>query len=252
MAAKRFIKTGSLGLPVGRRKPHTHTAKIGPQYAGCSQILPTKRHEKRECETGVTVSPDLSILILDENGTRASIIEAGLREAGHGHVTIVSETNGLMRRITEIVPDVIIIDLESPTRDHLEHLFQMSRVVEKPIAMFVDRSDTGMMEAAIEAGISAYVVDGLRKERVKPILDMAIARFKACSRLKSELMAARQALEDRKAVDRAKAILMKTRYLSEEEAHHLLRRAAMQQSRRMGEVARELVASAQLILGERE
>lgn len=196
--------------------------------------------------------PELSILILDENGIRAAIIEAGLREAGHSHVTIITEMNGLVRRITEIAPDVIVIDLENPNRDHLEHLLQMSRAVEKPIAMFVDQSDTGMMEAAIEAGVSAYVVDGLRKERVKAILDMAIARFNAYSRLKSELVGARQALEDRKAVDRAKAILMKTRNLTEDEAHHLLRRTAMQQSRRMGEVARELVASAQLILGERE
>lgn len=198
------------------------------------------------------VPPELSILILDENGIRAAIIEAGLREAGHTHVTIITEMNGLVRRITEIAPDVIVIDLENPNRDHLEHLLQMSRAVEKPIAMFVDQSDTGMMEAAIEAGVSAYVVDGLRKERVKAILDMAIARFNAYSRLKSELVGARQALEDRKSVDRAKAILMKTRNLTEDEAHHLLRRTAMQQSRRMGEVARELVASAQLILGERE
>lgn len=196
------------------------------------------------------ISPDLSILILDENRIRASIIEDGLREAGHSAVTIITEMNGLVRRITELAPDVIVIDLENPNRDQLEHLLQMSRAIEKPIAMFVDQSDTEMMEAAIGAGVSAYVVDGLRKDRVKPILDMAIARFNAYSRLKSELEDTRQALEDRKAIDRAKALLMKSRGLTEDAAHHLLRRTAMQQSRRMADVARTLIESASLLLGD--
>lgn len=198
------------------------------------------------------VSPDLSILILDENRIRASIIEDGLREAGHADVTVITQMNGLLRRITELSPDVIVIDLENPNRDQLEHLLQMSRAIEKPIAMFVDQSDTEMMEAAIGAGVSAYVVDGLRKDRVKSILDMAIARFNAYSRLKLELEDTKMALEDRKAVDRAKSILMKSRGLSEDEAHHLLRRTAMQQSRRMGDVARALVESAGLLLGGKE
>lgn len=198
------------------------------------------------------MSPDLSILILDENRIRAAIIEAGLREAGHRRVTIVAEMHGIVRRIAEIAPDVIVVDLENPNRDQLEHMLQMSRVVERPIAMFVDRSDNEMMASAIEAGVSAYVIDGLRQDRVKPILDMAIARFNAYSRLKSELEDTRRALEDRKVIDRAKAILMRSRALSEDEAHHLLRRTAMQQSRRMGEVARALVASAELILGDPE
>lgn len=206
--------------------------------------------EHADREPDPAMSPDLSILILDENRIRAAIIEAGLREAGHADVTIITEMNGLVRRITDLAPDVIVIDLENPNRDQLEHLLQMSRAIEKPIAMFVDQSDTEMMEAAIGAGVSAYVVDGLRKDRVKPILDMAIARFNAYSRLKSELEDTRQALEDRKAIDRAKAILMKSRDLTEDAAHHLLRRTAMQQSRRMADVARALVASAALILGD--
>jgi response regulator NasT len=196
------------------------------------------------------ISPDLCILVLDENTVRAAIIEAGLREAGHVNVHIVTQMNGLVRRITEIAPDVIVIDLSNPNRDQLEHLLQMSRAVRKPIAMFVDQSDHDMMEQAIEAGVSAYVVDGLRQDRIKPILDMAIARFNAFSRLQAELEDTKQALEDRKAIDRAKALLMKTRGMSEDEAHHLLRRTAMTQSRRMGDVARALVASAELLLGD--
>lgn len=200
----------------------------------------------------VIPAAQLSVLILDENRVRAAIIEAGLREAGHETVTVLSDMQGLMRQIVELSPDVIVIDLENPNRDRLEHLLQMSRMVDKPIAMFVDQSDSSMMEAAIEAGVSAYVVDGLRKERVKAIMDMAIARFNAYSRLRSELEGTRQALEDRKAVDRAKAILMKTRGMSEDEAHHLLRRTAMRENRRMGDVARALIGSASLILGDRE
>lgn len=197
------------------------------------------------------MNPDLSILILDENRIRAAIIEAGLREAGHTRVSIVSDMNGIVRRISETAPDVIVIDLENPNRDQLEHVLQMSRVVDRPIAMFVDRSDTGMMASAIEAGVSAYVVDGLRQDRVKSILDMAVARFNAYSRLRSELEDTRRALEDRKVIDRAKAILIRTRGLSEDEAHHLLRRTAMQQSQKMGDIARALVASAELLLGDK-
>ncbi|MCZ0310126.1 ANTAR domain-containing protein, partial [Escherichia coli] len=115
----------------------------------------------------------------------------------------------------------IVIDIETPNRDMLEHLFQLSRSVRKPIAMFVDSSDTASIEAAVDAGVSAYVVDGLKKERVKPILDMAVSRFKAFSRLQQELAEAKSALEERKVVERAKGILMKSRTISEDEAYAL-------------------------------
>ena len=151
----------------------------------------------------------LAILVIDENRIRASIIEAGLREAGHENVTLVHDVAGIARRIAEINPDVIVIDLENPNRDMLENMFQLSRAVKRPIAMFVDRSDQASIEAAVDAGVSAYVVDGLKQERVKPILDMAISRFNAFSRLARELEEARSELEDRKVIDRAKGILMK-------------------------------------------
>jgi two-component system, response regulator / RNA-binding antiterminator len=146
----------------------------------------------------------LSILIIDENRLRVSVIEAGLREAGHDNLTIVHDVTGIARRIAEIEPDVIIISLENPNRDMLENMFQLSRAVKPPIAMFVDRSDQAEIEAAVEAGVSAYVVDGLKRERVKPILDMAISRFNAFSRMTRELEEARSELENRKLIDRAK------------------------------------------------
>jgi response regulator NasT len=189
----------------------------------------------------------LSILIIDENRIRASIIESGLREAGHERVTVIHDVNEVARTIQASAPDVIVIDLENPQRDTLEHFFSLSRAIQRPIAMFVDRSDGAMIEKAVEAGVSAYVVDGLKKERVKPILDMAISRFNAFSRLTRELEQARSELEDRKIIDQAKGILMKTRGLSEADAYGLLRSTAMNQNRRMVDIAQSLVTAASLL-----
>lgn len=189
----------------------------------------------------------LSILVIDENRLRASVIEDGLRDAGYAHLTIVHDVAGIARRIAEIAPDVIIIDLENPKRDMLEAMFQLSRAVKRPIAMFVDRSDQSAIEAAVEAGVSAYVVDGLKRERVKPILDMAISRFNAFARMARELDEARSELESRKLVDRAKGILMTTRGLSEAEAYALLRKTAMNQNRKMSEIAESLITAAGLL-----
>jgi response regulator NasT len=189
----------------------------------------------------------LSILIIDENGIRASVIEAGLRQAGYGNLTLVHDVVGIARKIEEIQPDVIVIDLENPNRDMLENMFQLSRAVKRPIAMFVDRSDKASIEAAVEAGVSAYVVDGLKQERVKPILDMAISRFNAFSRMTRELEEARSELEKRKLVDRAKGILMATRGLSEADAYALLRKTAMNQNRKISEIAQSLITAAGLL-----
>ena len=189
----------------------------------------------------------LSVLVVDENVARAAIIEAGVREAGHANVTVIHDVTGLARRIAVIAPDVIVIDLENPNRDLLESLFQLSRAVQRPIAMFVDRSDRASMEAAIDAGVSAYVVDGLRQEWIKPILDMAISRFNAYSRMVRELEDARSELEGRKVIDRAKAILMKSKGITEDEAHALLRKTAMNQNRKMSELAQSLVLAAGLL-----
>ncbi len=188
----------------------------------------------------------LRILVVDQNLMRASVIEEGLREAGHAHVVVVRDMQNLLRRIVDADPDVIFIDLENPNRDVLEQMFQVSRSVHRPVAMFVDRSDASMIEAAIEAGIGAYVVDGLRKERVKPILDLCISRFNAFARLRDELDRTRQALEERKLVERAKGILMQQRGLREDEAYALLRRTAMDSNLRLSEVARSVITAAQL------
>ncbi len=190
----------------------------------------------------------LHILVIDANRIRASIIEEGLRETGR--VTVLDDATGLMRRIVELDPDVIVIDLESPNRDALEHMFQVSRAAKRPVAMFVDRTDDASIEAAIDAGVSAYVVDGLKKERIKPILDTAIRRFRAFERLRDELDQARSALSERKKIDRAKGILMRTRALDEGAAYALLRSTAMQQNKRIAEIADSLITAAGLLGGE--
>ncbi|WP_438751592.1 ANTAR domain-containing response regulator [Pararhizobium sp. O133] len=191
---------------------------------------------------------DLTILVIDENAIRASIIEEGLREAGHARVTVVNEVNGIARIIETLQPDVIFIDLENPNRDMMEHLFQLTRTLSRPIAMFVDRSDTASIEAAVDAGVSAYIVDGLKKERVKPILDMAVSRFNAFSRLQRELADAKSALEERKVVERAKGILMKMRGLSEEQAYALLRQTAMNEKKKLSDIAQSVVTAAGLLM----
>jgi len=192
--------------------------------------------------------PDtLSILVIDDNAIRASIIEAGLREAGHDRVRVITEIDDVAGQIGAIAPDVVIIDLENPNRDVLEHFFSLSRSLKRPIAMFVDKADLSSIEAAVDAGVSAYVVDGLRKDRVKPILDMAILRFRAFSRMQEELEAARSELQGRKVIDKAKGILMRTRGVSEEEAYALLRTTAMNQNRKIAEIAQSLVTAAELL-----
>lgn len=193
------------------------------------------------------MAESLSILVIDDNAIRASIIEAGLREAGHSSVRVITDIEDVARRIGEIAPDVVIIDLENPNRDVLEHFFALSRTIKRPIAMFVDKSDPAEIEAAVDAGVSAYVVDGLRKDRIKPILDMAIVRFRAFSRLQGELEAARSELQGRKVIDKAKGILMTSRGLSEDAAYTLLRTTAMNQNRKIVEIAQAVVTAAELL-----
>src|ERR1700687_1599771 len=191
---------------------------------------------------GADQSP--KIVIVDESPIRAAILEEGLREAGFTGVVHISEMQSLLSRIYALDPDVILIDLEDPSRDVLEQMFQVSRAVRRPVAMFVDQSDSASIEAAVDAGVSAYIVGGLRKERIKNILDLCISRFNAFARLQDELDRTRTALEERKVIDRAKGILMKAKNLSEENAYALLRRTAMNENKKIAEVAQSVVTAA--------
>ena len=174
------------------------------------------------------------IVIVDESPIRAAILEEGLREAGFTGVVHISEMQSLLARIYALDPDVILIDLENPSRDVLEQMFQVSRAVRRPIAMFVDQSDAASIQASVDAGVSAYIVDGLKKERIKPILDLCISRFNAFAKLQNEL-------------DRAKGILMKLKGLTEEEAYVLLRSTAMREKKKIGEIAQSILTASELL-----
>jgi response regulator NasT len=193
------------------------------------------------------MDPSLKIVIVDENPIRAAILEEGLREAGHVNVTRIDDRTGLLARIYAVDPDVILIDLENPSRDVLEQMFQVSRAVKRPIAMFVDQSDTASIQASVDAGVSAYIVGNLQKERIKTILDLCISRFNAFAHLQAELERAKSALEDRKVIDRAKGILMKAKNLSEEQAYALMRKTAMNENKKISDVAQSVITAAELL-----
>lgn len=187
------------------------------------------------------------IVIVDESPIRAAILQEGLREAGFTKLVHISEMQSLLARIYAEDPEIILIDLENPSRDVLEQMFQVSRAVRRPIAMFVDQSDATSIQASVDAGVSAYIVDGLKKERIKPILDLCVSRFNAFARLQEELERAKSALEDRKVIERAKGILMKVKGLSEDEAYVLLRSTAMREKKKIGEIAQSIITASELL-----
>lgn len=189
----------------------------------------------------------LSILVVESDRERALQIIDGLGGSALHDVSVVSESASLARHVAELKPDVVLIDISSPSRDILEELALASGPLERPVAMFVDRSDDGLTRAAVEAGVSAYVVDGMAAHRIKPVLDAAISRFNLFKRMRNELEATKRALEERKVIDRAKGILMKARGLTEDEAYALLRRTAMDKGRRVSDVAEALVTAAGLL-----
>jgi response regulator NasT len=189
----------------------------------------------------------LRIAVVERDSERGRIILDGLRDAGAEDVTVIAEEQDLARRLAALAPDVVLVDLSDPNRDVIEALALASSPMERPVAMFVDESDEAVMRAAIEAGVSAYVVAGLTRERIRPVLTAAVARFHMVARLRAELEATKAALEERKTVDRAKGMLMKAKGLSEEEAYALLRRTAMDQGRKVADVARALITAADLL-----
>lgn len=189
----------------------------------------------------------MRIAIIDTSTSRAAIISDGLREAGLDDLVVIDPSRPILAQLGEARPEVVLVNLENPSRDVLEDYFAMSRALARPIAMFVDQSDTEATTAAVDAGVSAYIVDGLTKNRIKPVLDLAVRRFQAFARLQDELHEARTALADRAAIDKAKAILIRRRGLAEPAAYKLLRDHAMSTNRRIAEVADAIITSEALM-----
>ncbi|WP_425074571.1 ANTAR domain-containing response regulator [Sagittula sp. S175] len=193
------------------------------------------------------MSNRLTIVVVEEDRDRAISIMDALQAGGDFDVHVIGNVSALARRIAALSPDVVLIDVDNPTRDMLEELTLASGPMERPVAMFVGGAAGGLAREAIEAGLSAYVVDGLHPDRLKPVLDAAIARFQMTQQMRRELLETRRALEERKVIDRAKGVLMKARGIDEAAAYALLRKAAMDQGRRVAEVAEAIVTTAGLL-----
>lgn len=192
----------------------------------------------------------MRIAIVDESAARASVIHEGLASLDDCEIFVVTERRGLVARIGEIAPDIVLMDLGNPSRDVLEEYFAVSRVLDKPIAMFVDESDEESIGASIDAGVSAYVVDGLAAHRIRPLLDLAVRRFNAFARLQSDLAEAKGKLHERETIDMAKRILMDSRGLPEPQAYAEMRSAAMSQGKRIADIAEAIVTAHKLMGGK--
>ena len=191
----------------------------------------------------------MRIAIVDESASRAAVIREGLAALDDCEIHVLVERHGLLARIGEIAPDVVLIDLGNPSRDVLEEYFAVSRALARPIAMFVDESDDEAIAASIDAGVSSYVVDGMAPHRIRPILDLAVRRFNAFARLQSDLADAQGKLAERDTIDWAKRILMDSRKLTEPQAYAELRKEAMNQGRRIGQIAEAVVTAHKLMGG---
>jgi response regulator NasT len=192
----------------------------------------------------------MRIAIVDESASRAAVIREGLAMLDDCEIFVVTERRGLVAQIGQIAPDIVLMDLGNPSRDVLEEYFAVSRVLGRPIAMFVDESDEEAIAASVDAGVSSYVVDGLAPHRIRPILDLAVRRFNAFARLQSDLDEAKGKLAEREVVDKAKRILMDSRDCTEPQAYSELRKTAMNQGKRIVEIAQAVVTAHKLMGGK--
>lgn len=192
----------------------------------------------------------LTVMLVDDQPARAALLEQALLDHDYKVIARLSSAAGLAEQVARLEPDVIIIDIESPDRDTLEHMSTLHRDNPRPVVMFAEEGDdSGSIERAMRAGVSAYIVDGLNPTRVKTIVDVAVARFREFHALRRELEETRSQLADRKQIDRAKGLLMKQRGLDEQQAYHAMRKMAMDRGQRLAEVAANIIAVFELLDG---
>jgi two-component system, response regulator / RNA-binding antiterminator len=189
----------------------------------------------------------LKVMIVDEITERAEVLQHALAQLGYDVVAYLPSAFDLHGQVSALQPDIVIIDTDSPDRDTLENICVVSRDDPRPVVMFTHDGDSTKIRAATQAGVSAYVVNGMAAERIGPIIDAAIARFEQFQALKRELDETEEKLADRKVIERAKGILMRSRNLSEEESYRALRKQAMENNARLAEVARQVIAVAGLL-----
>jgi response regulator NasT len=200
----------------------------------------------------VVVAPDLAVSdTTDEHALqqaeRSRSLRIGLLENGFNLVATLPADVFLAERIAQLQPDLIVVDAESDARDALEHVVMATRDERRPIVMFTNDDDTSNVKAAVAAGVTAYIVAGLAAERIRPILDVAMARFQHEEELRRELADARSELTHRKLIDRAKGLLMQRQGLTEQQAYDKLRKAAMDRGLKVVEVARRIIDAADLL-----
>lgn len=187
------------------------------------------------------------VLLVDDERERARWVKGALEANGFSVTAILATGADLPRRVVELSPDVIIVDIDSPDRDILEDMRQVTFQYGRPVVMFSQDGESATIRASIEAGAAAYVVDGLRPERVKPVVDVAMARFKQFHELCAELDKAKASLAGRKLIEKAKGILMKRRSCDEDEAYRILRKMAMDQKLRLVDIANKVIEAAELL-----
>ncbi len=200
----------------------------------------------------VVIAPDLAESDDDDERSaalaeRSRQLRIGLLENGYNVIAVLPADTFLDERLAQLQPDMIIIDAESEARDSLEHVVMATRYARRPIVLFTNDNDTSHVKDAVAAGVSAYIVAGLSPERIRPILDVAMARFEHEQGLRQELAHAKTELQDRKVIDRAKGLLMQRQGLSEKVAYDRLRKAAMDKGLRLGEVAQRMLDAADLL-----
>jgi response regulator NasT len=200
----------------------------------------------------VVIAPDLSVVDASDAAAMALIersrqLRIGLLKGGFNLIATLPADTFLAERLAQLQPDMIIVDAESDARDSLEHVVMATRDARRPIVLFTNDDDTSHVKDAVAAGVSAYIVAGLEPTRIRPILDVAMARFEHEQGLRRELADAKGELQDRKTIDRAKAMLMQRQGLSESLAYEKLRKAAMDKGLRMGEVAQRLLDAADML-----
>ena len=191
--------------------------------------------------------PIVRVILVDDEASRTEMVREALVTEGYNVVATFGTGADLLQRVQELSPDIIIVDIDSPDRDTLEGMGRVIREHGRPVVMFAQDGSVEVIRAAVEAGVSAYVVDGLTPERVRPVVDVAIARFAHFQKLRNELDKANASLADRKVVEKAKGILMKRRGCDEEEAHRTMRKMAMDQKLKLVDIARKIIDAAALL-----
>ena len=194
-----------------------------------------------------SLQPDAGDDYAVEQAERSRALRIGLLEAGYNIIAVLPTDTFLAERLAQLQPDMIIVDAESEARDALEHVVVASRDARRPIVMFTNDEDTTHVKDAVAAGVSAYIVAGLAPERIRPILEVAMARFQHEQELRRELADARSELNDRKVIDRAKGLLMQRQGLSEGDAYAKMRKTAMDRGLKLGEVAQRILDVADLL-----